>query len=415
MFVDFDKIFNDDPKSQFNVPPGYIEYLNEGLPKGLKYTIDKDGNYVISPEGNEIKISGIKMILTEEQKKVLGSKYKFQDILDYAYNSQQKIEIQPIEPGYIRINEQKISIDKLVENPLKPIKVIEGKAYMFPPKFDQKIEIKLGDGKYERFISVIRVPDNSVKVLSFKSKETEPLKVNYSFDKSTNDLKMNISFDLNYAKTIRDIVESIYIYNAFIDGKGYINGKLLELRMNNNQYKKYDEKSALFWEKVLKVEAELGTKFIPPKGNLEYNKILEIEELYQSLVVKRPFKSRTLIDTIDYKIGLDNRDEMENYINKTLRFQFDATYTGEILGCKVNLQALIMAFYSKILKIEKNKQNATIILGDESEEKKRYSSVMYFKDNKQIEKFKEQLDDETMEAFRNAKSANQYLNDDENK
>lgn len=415
MFVDFDEIFNDDPKSQFNIPLRYIEYLNEGLPQGLKYTIDKDGNYVISPEENEMKISGIKMLLTEEQKKVLGRDYKFQDILDYAYNSQQKIEIQPIEPGYIRINEQKISIDKLVENPLKPIKVIEGKAYMFPPKFDQKIEIKLGDEKYERVISVIRVPNNSVKVLSFESKKTEPLKVNYSFDKSTNDLKMNISFDLNYAKTIRDIVESVYIYNAFIDGKGYINGKLLESKMNNNQYKKYDEKSALFWEKVLKVEAELGTEFTPPKENLEYNKILEIEELYQSLVLKRPFKSRTLIDTIDYKTDLDKRDEMEKYINKTLRFQFNATYTGEILGCKVNLQALIIAFYSKILKIEKNKQNATIILGDETEEKKRYSSVMYFKDNKQIEKFKEQLDDETMEAFRNAKSANQYLNDDESK
>ena len=50
--------------------------------------IDKEGNYVIIPEGNEIKIGGIKMILNEEQKKILGSKYTLDDILEYAYNSQ---------------------------------------------------------------------------------------------------------------------------------------------------------------------------------------------------------------------------------------------------------------------------------------------------------------------------------------
>lgn len=415
MFVNFDEIFNDDPKSQFNIPASYINYLNKGLPTGLKYVIDKEGNYVIIPEGNEIKIGGIKMILNEEQKKILGSKYTLDDILEYAYNSQQPIEIQPIEPGFIQINDKKISIDKLVENPLKPIRVTEGKAYMLPPKFEQEIKIKLGNGKYERMVSAVRVPNNSVNVISVESKKDEPLQVSFNFNKSTNNLKMNISFDLNHAKKIRDIVESVYIYNAFVDGKGYIGGKLLDLKMNNNKYKKYDERSAIFWEKVLKIESELGIEFIPPQENLEYDKILEMEELYQSLVLKRPFKSRNHIDTLDYKVDLNKKDEMEKYKNKTLFFQFNATYTGSILGCEVKLQALVMAFNSKILKIEKNKQIATITLGDESREKKRYSSIMYFKDNKQIEKFKEQLDNKTREIFRKAKSAQQYLDDGENK
>ena len=415
MFVNFDEIFNDDPKSQFNIPSEYINYLNKGLPEGLKYAIDKYGNYVIIPEGNEIKIGGIKMIPNEEQKKVLGSKYTLDDILEYAYNSQQLIEIQPIEPGFIQINDEKISIDKLIGNPLKPIKVTSGKAYMIPPKFEQEIKIKLGDGKYERMVPVKRIPNNSINILSYESKKDEPLKINYCFDKNANNLKMNISFDLNYAKRIRDIVETVSIYNAFVEGKGYIGGNLLELKMNNKQYKKYDEKSALFWEKVLKVESELDVVFIPPRENLEYDKILEIEELYQSLVLKRPFKSRTHINTIDYRIDLNKKDEMEENINKTLLFQFNATYTGSILGCDVNLQALIMAFNSKILKIEKNKQTASITIGDESEEKKRYSSVMYFKNSEQIEKFKERLNNETIEIFRNAKSAHQYLNNNENK
>lgn len=415
MFVDFDEIFSDDPKSQFNIPPAFINYLNKGLPKGLKYTLDEDGNYVVTPEKDEIKISGIKPILNEEQKRVLGNECTFEDILEYAYNSQQKIEIQPVEPGFIKINNAKIPIDRLMGNPLKPIKVIEGKAYMLPPKFDEKIELKLGDGKYERMVHIIRVPNNSINVLSFESKKDEPLKVNYSFDKSTNNITMNISFDLNLAKTIKDMVESVFIYNAFVDGKGYIGGNLLSLKINNNKCKKYDKRSAVFWEKVLKIEKELGVEFVPPQENLDYNKILEIEELYQSLVLKRPFKARTHIDTLDYKIDPNKKNEIEEYLDKTLFFQFNSIYTGSILDCEVKLQALVMAFNSKILKIEKDNQIATITLGDESEEKKRYSSIMYFKNYDQIEKFKEGLDDNTMDIFRNAKSAHQYLHDEEKK
>ena len=255
MFVNFDEIFNDDPKSQFNIPASYINYLNKGLPTGLKYVIDKEGNYVIIPEGNEIKIGGIKMILNEEQKKILGSKYTLDDILEYAYNSQQPIEIQPIEPGFIQINDKKISIDKLLENPLKPIRVTEGKAYMLPPKFEQEIKIKLGNGKYERMVSAVRVPNNSVNVISVESKKDEPLQVSFNFNKSTNNLKMNISFDLNHAKKIRDIVEANQIDKAVIEKNSA--RQLLKL-ICSSIYTKVDENDALGKEKAYKSFQDLA-------------------------------------------------------------------------------------------------------------------------------------------------------------
>lgn len=404
MFVNFDENFNDDSKSQFNIPSKYIEYINKDLPKGLKYVKDKYGNYVVATEKDEIEISGIKIILSKEQRKILGDKFKLEDILDYAYNSQQKIEIQPINPGYIQINNEKISIDKLIENPLNPITIMEEKAYIFPPKIEQELKIKLSDGNYERTISVKRVPNNSIKVLSFESKEDETLKVNYNYNKSKNILTMNISVNLQYAKKIKDIVESIYIYNAFINGRGYINGHLIDLKIKNNQYKRYDEDSANFWRKLLKIEEKLGIEFVPPKKHIEYDNILDIEEIYQSLVLKKPFKSRTIIDTIDYKIDLMKKDELDNYKDRTLLFQFNAKYTNLIFGCEINLQALVMSFNSKILKIEENKINGKITIGDENKDKKRYSSVMYFKDDRQLEEFKKKLNNNTIKLFRDAKS-----------
>ena len=54
MFVDFDNIFNDDPKSQFSIPPKYIDFLNKDLPKGIKYVLAENGNCIISSEESVI-------------------------------------------------------------------------------------------------------------------------------------------------------------------------------------------------------------------------------------------------------------------------------------------------------------------------------------------------------------------------
>lgn len=413
MFVDFDDIFNENPKSQFNIPPKYIELLNKRLPKGIKYILDKEGNCIISSDEEEIRIGGIKAVLNEEQKKILGKNYKLNDVLDYAYNSQQKIEVQPIEEGYIKLNDNKFPIDKLEYNPLNPFKIIEEKFYIFPPKFEEKIELKLSDGKYERVVFVTRVPNKSIDILSFESKKDEPLQINYTINQSSNKFKMNISFNLNYAKQIRDIVESVYIYNAFVEKKGYIGDKLLDFIIDENQYKKYDEKSARFWEKVLMLEKKLDIKFQPPKENLEYSKILEIEELYQSIILKRPYRDKNVVNSINAEWNFNN--DINEYKGKSVFFQFNATYSNEILGQKINLPALLMIFNSKLARLEKNKKNTEIILEDKCEDKKRYTSIMCFEDDKQLEKYKKQLNSMIIQMFKEAKTAYQYLEDNEKK
>lgn len=47
MFVNFNKVFKNDPKTQFKIPPVFIENLNKNLPDGIQYVVDKDGNCTI--------------------------------------------------------------------------------------------------------------------------------------------------------------------------------------------------------------------------------------------------------------------------------------------------------------------------------------------------------------------------------
>ncbi len=401
MFVDFDSIFNDDPKSQFIIPEQYIDFLNKELPNGLKYVVNEDGTSIrITTDEKELKIGGIEFNLTKKQKEILGDKYTEKDVFDYAYNSQQKILIKK---GFIIINGEKISTDKLNYSPFKKVKE---KVYLIPQKLDTKMPITLKSEKYERTIWVSRVPNNSINILQFKSEKNEPLQINYTINNE--EIQMNISYHLKMAKSITDIVESVNIYNAFIDGKGYIFNSLINIKMDA---KKYDEKSILFWEKVLKLEKELDVKFNVPKRSLEDEEVFEIEELYQSLINKIPFKDENVINSINAEINFENERNINELVGNPFHLQFAQNFQTNILGKKIKLIAFIMVFNSKIAKVEKNTKNTTIILEDESETKKRFASIMCFKSQNELEEYKKQLNGEKMNKFKQAKSAYEYINE----
>ena len=128
MFVDFDKALNHHPETQLVIPEALVSYLNEQLPKGTKYIVDKIGNCVLRQDGESLTIGGFTFAPTEEQRNVLGKKFTMQDVLDYSYNSQEKIPLSLTEEGFILLNGEKFPIDRLNYNPHNPIKYISNSA-----------------------------------------------------------------------------------------------------------------------------------------------------------------------------------------------------------------------------------------------------------------------------------------------
>lgn len=411
MFVDFDDVFNEDPASQFKIPEHCVDYLSKQLPSGVKYILDENGNCVISSDGKEIKISGIKFNLTEKQKMDLRGSEKLDEILKYAYNSQQKLEIVPIEDGFIILNGEKFPIDRLNYNPLNNIEVMSGRFYLIPKKMEESFNIDFSDGKYHRNIIMHRVPDKSVNNMTFKSSDDEPLSANFMINPENNDVKMNMMFDLSKAKSIRDIVESIFVYNAFVDGKGYINSVIVNMKMDDSEQKGYDKKSAVFWEKLLLVENELNLSFEPPVENIDYDSVLEVEILYQSLINKKPFKDKNVISNVSGK--WETNEKVNDAIREVspLLLRFNAQDTFNLFGCEFTLHALIIVFNSKIKNIVDNENEKILYLEDLDENNKRYTSALYFKDEKTFNHFISQSEDMFIEMFKTAKKASEYLGD----
>ena len=104
MFVDFNKVFKDEPQSQMSIPQPLVDYMNKLLPEGIRYVADENGNYVITGETDSLSLGGFIFNPTERQKKILGENYTQQDVLDYFYNSQKAMPLALEKEGYFLLN-----------------------------------------------------------------------------------------------------------------------------------------------------------------------------------------------------------------------------------------------------------------------------------------------------------------------
>lgn len=410
MFVDFNRVFKNKSQTQLSVPSAFINYMNRSLPEGVKYVVDEDGNCVITGTDNSISIGGFSFELTDEQKRILGKNYTDKDVYDYFYNIQKPIPLTMIKDGYILLNGHEFPVEKMAYNPLAPIKYVSGSFCMFPQKFPNPFEIKVGCDKYERTLTVSRIPHNSVSILAFESRKEDPLYIQYFVDKKKQSLTLNISLNLEKAESIKDIVESTSIYNAYVEGNGTLLGHKLDAKLCTDNAKKFNGNSILFWKKVLKIEDYLEVSFIPPKGNVDSHTICLVEQLYQNFINKIPIRDNRKINHIDGK--WDNEDT-ENNINESignpLFFEFEVLSNIDLFGIRIELPSLVCVFNAVLQDYVTKGEKQQLLLADESKEKERYTSIMCFKTDEELAEYKAKGNDEIINIFRDAKRPQEYL------
>lgn len=410
MFVDFNRVFKNKPQTQITVPSALVNYMNKSLPDGVKYVVDKNGNCVISSDADFISIGGFIFKPTDEQKKVLGKKYSRQDVIDYLYNTQKPIPLTLQKEGYIKLNGQEFPIDKMSYNPLNPVKYVSGTLYMYPHPFPEPFQITVGCEKYERNLLVSRVPHNSINIGAFESDENDPLRIKYYLDKDNHHLTLNISFNLKNARTIRDIVESTMIYNAFLDGKGFLMEQPLDGILTGGEPNRFDDSSAVFWEKVLKVEEFLGVSFTPPQDDVDFDTICIVEQLYQNLINKTPTREKQIINSIDGNWDFSGSGKnIEESIGHPIFFEFEATTHIELFGVQKDLPALLGIFNAVLSDYSANAKKQKLVLADESSEKQRYTSILCFKSEDELKAYKSTDHDQMVSLFHDAKKPQDFL------
>lgn len=220
MFTNFNDAFKGKPLSERKVSDVMLNYLSKDLPEGVRYISDDHGNLIVASENKSIQIGGFRLIVSDEIKKALGSNCTKNTIMQYAYNAQKEIAMELERDGFIKINGEEVAIEKIHNNFFRPVKYTDYKWYVKPQDFPPPFTVTVSSDEYTRKLCVSRVPYESLYVYAFESEQEAPLKIKFYINIEEKTMQMAMSFDLKYATTVKDMVESIFIYNAFVDGKG---------------------------------------------------------------------------------------------------------------------------------------------------------------------------------------------------
>lgn len=396
--------FQKKPDCGIELPKEYLDYLSQDAPNGTKYIADKNGIVMLTPTGTELFIGGFSFKPTEEQKKDLGYNYSNRDVLDYIYNSQQAIELEPLKPGVIVINNEEVELSKLVFSGTPLLRIERGILRAFPQAFPAPFNLILSSDRASRTVVVSRKPNRSVHDEIYESTDDGPLYVRYRCNPVTNSLTMTINFLYSKAKCVNDVIECVELVNDWRKGKAHINGFPFPYHVEEKTGIEPDEQQLIIWKKMLSIENVLGIRFSLPINEPGIEAILDIETLYQGLINEKPTISRTQIDSFTNEDnGAESFPDTAIPSGKEFVLEMSCAYETYLFEQTISLPAIVMVFNAAIEKVERKGKTRTTFLTDFGNDKKRYTSMMPFKDIESLQKYQQKDRLEIIKEFEHAK------------
>ena len=413
MFVDFNKVFGKTPQAELQIPQALIDQLSAKLPDGFIYVADSNNNLTISHDGKKdlkYTIRGMTLEPTDQQKKILGDNCSFEDVMNLSYNSQQPVPIKFKDGKFVTINDVDISVDELSYNPFKKHELVIDSTRIYPSPFPPAFTIQIGNECTKMELSVKRIPNNSLDTMAFESDASKCLSIIYYLNPDKLYFTMTMNIMISKAKTVQEIIDSIEIYNAFIEGKGYIFSSLISSGLENANASRYDDEALEFWKKVKELEDKLGVSFDPHGSELEFDDICDIEEIYQNIINNTPIRRNVSINSITSKWEFKKDDIAKDTLGKPIYFEFDGKSTVKLFGQDIELPCTIGIFNAVFANYEKNEktEECTIFLENESDEKPMYTSVLRFLNKDELIKYKKETKDRIIQ-FRDAKKRHEFL------
>lgn len=389
MFVDFDKVFKKKNQAELTIPSSLLAHISKSLPDGLSYMATEDGFCYVTADSGEMNISGLCFKPTEEQRAALGEHFSHADVMEYMYNSQQKLRLELETPGIIKINGKEIPVGQFVQNPFKQVELVDGAFYAMPKPFPDPFELTIGSEKYQRKVKVRRVPNESVHTAKYESDPDAPFVLHYLANSKKKTLKFSVSLNLKKSATIRDLVESAEIFNAFMDGEATLEGYPLKTKVEGNAEKRFNEASIIFWEKVMRIEEYLGATFIPPNEDVDYETICIIEQLYQSFFFNKPTRDLQRVNSVSATLVPESGINPQEYVGKPMFLIFETDAKVNIFGSELKLYSILGMCNAIIADFVLDGDKYTMYFGDISEEQKFFTSVIYFKDEQSMHDYKD--------------------------
>lgn len=407
MFVSFDEAFKKSENSK-TIPSVILDYLNEGLnASNLKYISDANGRCSLISETGEYKFSDIYFDLTAKMKEILGEKPSINDILSYSYNSQKPIPIKTGEEGYITINGNKIGINRINFDPYKEVKYVGGALYAIPQLMDETISIKLSGDEEEMIVDFHRVPDDSLDWYVYKSDKDKAMSFLFRFNLRQKKMVFNISYELKKAESIGEALKIADIYNAFFYGTGKMNDMEIPFEGERKEESPFRPEKIVYWEKMHKIENRLNI-CLNPSEEINISNLYIGEILYRTLICNDPVRVQENIATVSFGKNVEEIQKAYD-INKPMTFYFEDYSEIELLGIKIGLRGIKAIYNCVISEIAEKDGKVKLTLGNESDDKKKYTVAMYFISEEELEEFRKTHN--VIEEFEKSRTVDEYLDE----
>lgn len=408
MFSNFKDTFVKKPQFTMKTPESVLDVISKDLPEGFRYIEDHDGFCRLDCDG-VMDFTPVCIRLPEEAKSLFAQKNNFSmnDVVAYAYNAQQNIDLIPDKDGCYTVNGQKIAADKFIIAPMKNWQLKDGRMCITAPPFPPPFPIEVAGNGFSLTLMVQRQPVNSITEVKIATVEEGALSMNYSFDPTKKNGKMKINITMCSSKSVSDVLASKEIFNAFIQGKGTLCGMPIKTD-EENQVSVVPDEVIQFWHKIVEIEKVFNVKF-DASQELVFEDVKRVEELYRCLIEKEPFKTYLKDNTVR---GTGKFDEILNEegikVGKEILFEYEERIQMEWLGVVLKFSALVGIFDSMIGEIKMPEDG---ISGDflmkllPAKGKRMYAATQYYleenapeiarKNHHHIQKFQEarELDD----------------------
>lgn len=363
------------------IPKELLEVFNDELPKGIGYRAIDSEHLAIDFCKTENTIT----IFQNENRAFFDKYNKYfkngEDILKIARMTQTPLNVQNTKTVY---KDKEIDLKYIFrnicnDNIVKPIGVLE-------PKSLPEICLKLSDSQDESISTDVHLQmqrcDNVERCTYSNSNQNEVMCVNMEIDTEyanveLYNISLHIYIGIKKAKSVKEVVNAYKLYEALINNRLLINGKLFIYTNGVDEDKFKGVQLGLDLYKKLEIlEEALSVQFIP-SIETEVEELYYVNWLYSSLVEKKPFIEKAAINSI-VATKSENRNLIkEESKGKLFAFCLNGKLELTIFGQDITVYYIRIHNKLKIKGFESIDNEEVKILFDDDENKNQAVYMLY--------------------------------------
>jgi hypothetical protein len=218
---------------------------------------------------------------------------------------------------------------------------------------------------------------------------------------------VSLSYNLRCIHSIQELVECLSLFYSLFNGTAFIDGHRVPVSENLPENMP-DEKNIHFWEKVLELESVLCVQFVPPADDVSEEDVNLIEQLFQSLINKKPTRNVGRLSGFRGQIEGIHEDGLKEAINKPVEFAYNTVSNIQLFGQSFDLYSFVGIFNVSLVDFKINDDEIEVDFRYESKSKQSFMSSMYFLTKEQLDDYQNDYE-AAIKRMKNCKSVLEYI------